>query len=833
MSQELHYTSVPRGLKPGSRGFCTVACTLQMSGPLTERLESLSGYQPVYPVHDPAAARNPINLSHLKLTFGGVSVSVLSRVGPAGLDYSGRSNKYAHHVVLEANERPEGGPAWLLSHPGFLQAAWEGEPRVLPEGRRPPRSDRPPGVARAWQALAGDAGWAGVLAESFLADPRRPVFLIFRPGMDLLPLFVEAIALLPPPRRWDVEFSTYFTTLPRGVTCPWRGVLEGSSEAENALRLPNALAINLCGSPGRAEGRTLVHQARTGERRESPAGDEAASASRSRSGGSPSASGRPIPTAGVPPQAPPPGSTIDYEPLPDLAGRLPMHGPRSSGDRGPDRRHPGRTWAMVAGIVAVSLIGMAGSGLVLLQLLPRTNPQAPDGEPRATTEVSTKPTPVNPPAIARSDEPSKGRATTVEASVVNAGPTAKGGPAPSRETPRSGTSGELPRKPAANIAHAGARQDDPNRKTAPVAVGPEEKDEPEAGTQKVASAPKEGDPQGLLKSQDKKSVARVGDRAEPATKSGLKLEEKPKANFSRLEEPGPEGQKSQRLGNFKLKDAEIQLIGAGPGLEAKIEGGADGASRVVVSVPGRNDALFGDSKDRVELATFDVSIPKGTIDFSWGRDTDHEARDRLRDCVLVVRSKQTHEEQFYILRDEPRPPKGGFPLSTRKMLTRKKSIYEVAWYGVTGFQMTKRTLRIDDCRLWDKNQKDVVSLTRRDDGSWHDDQDKVTFRLEGAKLFVELQDDQPTQLPNKIQKMQARITQMEQSQTQQLGEVERKVFQSEIDRSIEDLERLKYLDAIHSSLINLSISWEVGGNRFEIARSEGLKPGRAPVPSDQ
>ena len=54
MSHELHYTSVPRGLKPGSRGFCTVGLTPQMPGPLVDRLESLSGYQPVFPPHDPS-----------------------------------------------------------------------------------------------------------------------------------------------------------------------------------------------------------------------------------------------------------------------------------------------------------------------------------------------------------------------------------------------------------------------------------------------------------------------------------------------------------------------------------------------------------------------------------------------------------------------------------------------------------------------------------------------------------------------------------------------------------------------------------------------------------
>ena len=140
MSQELHYTSVPRGLRPGSQGFCTVACTPRMSGPMVERLEALSGYQPVYPVHDPAASRNPINFSHLQLTIGGQTVSVLSRIGPAGLDYSGRSNKYAHHVVLEASERPQAGPAWLLSQPGFMQETWEGEPRSCRRAEGPRRT---------------------------------------------------------------------------------------------------------------------------------------------------------------------------------------------------------------------------------------------------------------------------------------------------------------------------------------------------------------------------------------------------------------------------------------------------------------------------------------------------------------------------------------------------------------------------------------------------------------------------------------------------------------------------------------------------------------------
>ena len=265
MSQELHYTSAPRGLKPGSRGFCTVATTPNLSGPMAERLESLSGYQPVYPPGDPAAALNPVVHAHVKLSIAGRHLHVLSRIGPAGLDYSSRPNKYAHHVVLEPGEGPRAGPAWLLAQPAFVESIWHGEPRVLPAGRVPPAGDRPAGVAHNWKMRTGDAGWGGVLAEAFLADPRRPAYLVFRPGTDLLPLFEEAIALLPASRRWDVEFSTYFAQLPPGISCSWRGVLEGTEEASRPRRLPGVLVIDLAGTLGRAQGGALVQLARSGE----------------------------------------------------------------------------------------------------------------------------------------------------------------------------------------------------------------------------------------------------------------------------------------------------------------------------------------------------------------------------------------------------------------------------------------------------------------------------------------------------------------------------------------------------------------------------------------
>src|SRR5690606_29192447 len=99
MSQELIYTSAPRGLKPGSRGFCTVQSTQGMARKLADQLENLSGYRYVFPPHGPQAALNPVAWSHWKLTVGGRPMHVLSRIADAGLDYTQRTNKFVHHGV--------------------------------------------------------------------------------------------------------------------------------------------------------------------------------------------------------------------------------------------------------------------------------------------------------------------------------------------------------------------------------------------------------------------------------------------------------------------------------------------------------------------------------------------------------------------------------------------------------------------------------------------------------------------------------------------------------------------------------------------------------------
>jgi hypothetical protein len=263
MSLELFYTSAPKGLRPGSSGFCTVAATRGMPAALVERLEGLSGYRHLYPPLDAKADLNPVCHSHLVLTVQGKVYHVLSRIAPAGLDYSQRGNKLAHHLVLEAGELPPGGPAWLLSQPGFMDGEWDGQVRQLPAGRRVPMGDAPPAPCAAWQRVTGDAGWAGVLAEAFERDANRPVYLVYLPGQEMLPLVAEALALLPVERRWEMTFSTYFTGLPHGLWCTWRFVPKGAAETSEAARV-GATVLDLTAPLARPRQSALVEQARQG-----------------------------------------------------------------------------------------------------------------------------------------------------------------------------------------------------------------------------------------------------------------------------------------------------------------------------------------------------------------------------------------------------------------------------------------------------------------------------------------------------------------------------------------------------------------------------------------
>jgi len=268
---ELVYTSAARGLRAGSSGFCTVAMTRGMPAELVERLESLSAYEPVFSTGKNINIQNPVVFAHWRLPTGGRTRSVLTRIAFGELDYSKRPSKLAYHVVLDPSQQPIGGPAWTILQPNMMAHPWKGEPTLLPATKSAPVGDGAPRPCTAWEAATGDAGWAGILGESFLADPSKAAYLICDPTFDVMPLFAEASALLPPRVRWQLTFMTCFTSLPAGLECSWRCVLAGTPAAERASRLASGtLILDLTQKLGAAPDRPAIQRARAGEMLKAP-----------------------------------------------------------------------------------------------------------------------------------------------------------------------------------------------------------------------------------------------------------------------------------------------------------------------------------------------------------------------------------------------------------------------------------------------------------------------------------------------------------------------------------------------------------------------------------
>lgn len=277
MSMELVYTSAPRGLKPGTGGFATVAHTVGMSRLAMMSLEVLSGYEFFFGLSDPSAGMNPPNFAHtLVKTDAGRPQSALSRVGFAGADYTGRANKIAHHFLLADSERFSDGPAvmmqWMAAA-GVFCHAWNDPPNTLQARVLTPKSSQPsePSPAVLWQQTTGDAGWAGVLAKAFCQDPKLPAYIVYSPGTDILQLFVESLAILPPALRWAVTFASYYTSMPAGCFYNWRAVLAASKGAEEVARFQNATIIDLTRRLNRVPDNEFTAAAREGRFVASPA----------------------------------------------------------------------------------------------------------------------------------------------------------------------------------------------------------------------------------------------------------------------------------------------------------------------------------------------------------------------------------------------------------------------------------------------------------------------------------------------------------------------------------------------------------------------------------
>lgn len=242
--RELIYTSAPRGLKPGTSGFCTVMMTRGIPSPTLELLERVSNnYNVLYLPYDDRARDNPVGVSLLKARFGNQNLTVLSRTCAAGADHTGRSNILSHHLLI-SDLNPGFGPVDAAVDPETFITGWTGEPE-LRESRDIDGFRDNVSVCTLWRQTTGSERWAGRLAQSWMGEAPAPLYVVFPAGVNMLGLIKEAIGILPAERQWSATFSTYFCGLPSEMNCQVRCVLKGTPHEAEARRSEHIDLLNL------------------------------------------------------------------------------------------------------------------------------------------------------------------------------------------------------------------------------------------------------------------------------------------------------------------------------------------------------------------------------------------------------------------------------------------------------------------------------------------------------------------------------------------------------------------------------------------------------------
>lgn len=230
MIEEVVYTSVERGLNPAQSGYCVVAQSQGISADTLDHLIPFTHYE-----HLPSVSPSPTDYAHRRVETRTGPISCLSRVGDAGLDYSGRNCFLAHHIAIrETDDRPLAGPAWTCALRGLFYKQWKVRPGVLKTRQIPAGNFEISGCPLWKQRVGSDVG-AIQLCETIREHTSEPIYIVHEPELRLLPLLVEAIAQLAPELRWRVTFSTCFSSSTNGVECQWRGILKNSARHQEVL----------------------------------------------------------------------------------------------------------------------------------------------------------------------------------------------------------------------------------------------------------------------------------------------------------------------------------------------------------------------------------------------------------------------------------------------------------------------------------------------------------------------------------------------------------------------------------------------------------------------
>jgi len=248
MPQQLIYTSAQRGIVAGRSGHCTVARSAAMREALMLQLEKLSYYQHL----SLSGGQDRLIYSCRVLDIRGSRFHVLSRIQDAGLDFTGRTNFLAHHLVFTPEEIRQfpSPPIILRSWSGWVKA-WNKEPQML-ENEDWSGLAKISGVvsvpATTWQQLTGDA----VNGYGLLDSRSGMTFRVDNLMEDqILALLAESLELLElrDPRRdfrvtaWEYTFTTSMQEQDNPADFRWR-CLHSDNPASNRFAGPDCRPLS-------------------------------------------------------------------------------------------------------------------------------------------------------------------------------------------------------------------------------------------------------------------------------------------------------------------------------------------------------------------------------------------------------------------------------------------------------------------------------------------------------------------------------------------------------------------------------------------------------------
>ncbi len=236
MPEQLIFTSKPTGIQPGRSGFQVVAQHSAINHRLVAALEKES----IYEFADSSQAL-PVICKFQKFEFGDERYAVLTRMQSCGVDFTGRPNHIAHHLVFETKELPACPPAAIFALWKGWRQKWDTKPRFLGGWDRVNyENENEPFYftkfalpAKTWKAQVGDEGAAAV---PVLTESDHTLFPFPEGKEDLLVwLFLESQSLLPIEKAWDLTFTNHRIENDNLSRFRWIGYPKGSGSAGISL----------------------------------------------------------------------------------------------------------------------------------------------------------------------------------------------------------------------------------------------------------------------------------------------------------------------------------------------------------------------------------------------------------------------------------------------------------------------------------------------------------------------------------------------------------------------------------------------------------------------